>query len=57
MTPPETQTGAGGLQQRPAEVSRRGFLTQGAAAAAGLAALAAAMSPLRHLKEDDLPTV
>jgi molybdopterin-containing oxidoreductase family iron-sulfur binding subunit len=57
MTPPETQTGAGGLQQRPAEVSRRGFLTQGAAAAAGLAALAAAMSPLRHLKEGDLPTV
>ncbi|HOA60452.1 MAG: 4Fe-4S dicluster domain-containing protein [Verrucomicrobia bacterium] len=38
-------------------VSRRGFLGKSAAAAAGLAALAAAMSPLRHLKEGDLPSV
>ncbi len=37
-------------------VSRRGFLGKSAAAAAGLAALAAAMSPLRHLKEGDLPS-
>ncbi len=39
------------------EMSRRGFLAKGAAAAAGLAALTAAMSPLRHLKDDDLPSV
>ena len=38
-------------------MSRRGFLGKSAAAAAGLAALAAAMSPLRHLKEGDLPSV
>jgi len=38
-------------------VSRRGFLAKGAAGVAGLTALAAAMSPLRHLKEGDLPTV
>ncbi|MBE7503943.1 MAG: 4Fe-4S dicluster domain-containing protein [Verrucomicrobiales bacterium] len=56
MAPPENPPGAGGDVARPAEVSRRGFLTQGAAAAAGLAALAAALSPLRHLKEGDLPT-
>jgi molybdopterin-containing oxidoreductase family iron-sulfur binding subunit len=38
-------------------LSRRGFLAKGAAAAAGLSALAAAMSPLRHLSDDDLPSV
>jgi len=38
-------------------VSRRGFLAKSATGVAGLAALAAAMSPLRHLTEDDLPTV
>lgn len=37
--------------------SRRGFLGKSAAAAAGLAALAAAMSPLRHLTADDLPSL
>ena len=39
------------------ELSRRGFLRKGAAAASGLAALAAAMSPLRHLRDDDLPSI
>jgi len=56
MATPESQSGAGRPPQAPTEVSRRGFLTQGAAAAAGVAALAAAMSPLRQLKEDDLPS-
>ncbi|MHB8900901.1 MAG: twin-arginine translocation signal domain-containing protein, partial [Thermoguttaceae bacterium] len=39
------------------EVSRRGFLGQGLAAVAGASAVAAALSPLRHLTSDDLPTV
>lgn len=56
MATPETQSGAGSPPQAPVEVSRRGFLTRGAAAAAGVAALAAAMSPLRQLKDDDLPS-
>ncbi|OHB81600.1 MAG: 4Fe-4S ferredoxin [Planctomycetes bacterium RBG_16_64_10] len=38
-------------------MSRREFLAKGAAAVAGLSALAAAMSPLRHLDSDDLPSV
>ena len=38
-------------------VTRRGFLTQGAAAVAGLSAVGAALSPLRNLNSDDLPTV
>ncbi|MCB1129358.1 MAG: twin-arginine translocation signal domain-containing protein, partial [Verrucomicrobiae bacterium] len=37
-------------------MNRRDFLAKGAAAAAGLSALAAAMSPLRHLNPDDLPS-
>jgi molybdopterin-containing oxidoreductase family iron-sulfur binding subunit len=40
-----------------AEVSRRGFLTTGFAALAGVSAVAAAMSPLRDLKQGDLPTL
>ncbi len=38
-------------------VTRRGFLTQGVAALAGTAALAAALSPLRELQPDDIPTI
>jgi molybdopterin-containing oxidoreductase family iron-sulfur binding subunit len=38
-------------------MSRRDFLAKGAAAAAGLSALAAAMAPLRHLSEGDLPSI
>lgn len=38
-------------------LSRRGFLTQGAAFVAGAAALTAALSPLRHLTRADLPTL
>ncbi|MCU0874846.1 MAG: 4Fe-4S dicluster domain-containing protein, partial [Pirellulaceae bacterium] len=40
-----------------AEVSRRGFLTTGLAALAGVSGVAAAMSPLRNLPPDDLPTL
>jgi len=39
------------------EVPRRGFLTQGMAAVAGASAVAAALSPLRHLTSDDIPTI
>jgi molybdopterin-containing oxidoreductase family iron-sulfur binding subunit len=37
------------------EMSRRGFFVKGTAVAAGVSALAAAISPLRHLTADDLP--
>src|SRR5512139_196145 len=40
----------------PPEMTRRGFLASGTAAVAGLSALAAALSPLRQLDPDDLPT-
>ena len=39
----------------PPEVTRRGFLSKGAAAAAGASAVAAALSPLRHLTAEDIP--
>ena len=39
------------------EVTRRGFLRKGAAAAAGVGAVAAALSPLRNLKPGDLPSL
>lgn len=39
------------------QVTRRGFLTMGVNAASGVAAVAAALSPLRHLETDDLPTL
>jgi len=38
-------------------LTRRGFLGRGAAAVAGVGALAAALSPLRQLDSDDLPTL
>ena len=38
-------------------VTRRGFFAQGMAAAAGASAVAAALSPLRHLTSDDIPTI
>ena len=41
----------------PADVSRRGFLTTGLAALAGVSAAAAALSPLRDLQPGDLPTL
>jgi molybdopterin-containing oxidoreductase family iron-sulfur binding subunit len=37
------------------ELSRRGFLSQGVAALAGVTALAAAVSPLRHLSGENTP--
>lgn len=39
----------------PPRMSRRGFIHKGYAVAGGLAALAAALSPLRKLDRDDLP--
>ncbi len=39
------------------EVTRRGFFAQGMAAVAGASAVAAAMSPLRHLTSGDIPTL
>ena len=38
-------------------LTRRGFLFKGAAVGAGVAAVGAALSPLRHLAPDDLPTL
>ena len=38
-------------------VTRRSFFVQGAAAVAGASAVAAALSPLRHLTSNDLPTI
>jgi molybdopterin-containing oxidoreductase family iron-sulfur binding subunit len=53
----ESNSRGGGAAPGAGGTSRRAFLTQGAAAATGLAALAAAMSPLRHLSGEDLPSV
>jgi Fe-S-cluster-containing dehydrogenase component len=47
--PPTTASGP--------EVSRRGFLSRGVVTLAGVSAVAAAVSPLRHLSSDDIPTV
>jgi molybdopterin-containing oxidoreductase family iron-sulfur binding subunit len=38
-------------------MTRRGFFSKGAAAVAGASALAAALSPLRHLQGEDVPSV
>jgi molybdopterin-containing oxidoreductase family iron-sulfur binding subunit len=50
-TPQESPAGAD------AEVTRRRFLSQGVAALAGVSALAAAVSPLRDLDSDDIPSL
>jgi Fe-S-cluster-containing dehydrogenase component len=39
------------------EVTRRGFFMKGAATVAGASAVAAALSPLRHLTSDDIPSI
>ena len=39
------------------EMTRRGFFRKGVAAAAGVSAVAAALSPLRHLAPGDIPSV
>lgn len=39
------------------ELTRRGFLTKGAAAVAGVSAMAAALSPLKDLDPDDRPSI
>ena len=39
------------------ELTRRSFLSQGAAALAGVTAVAAAMSPLRHLSAEHFPNL
>jgi len=44
-------------EHRSPELSRRGFLRKGAAAVAGGAALAGALSPLRNLAPRDVPTL
>ena len=38
-------------------VTRRNFLSNGMAALAGITAVAAAASPLRHLNPDDIPSL
>jgi len=43
--------------QNTPSMTRRGFFTKGAAAVAGTSALAAALSPLRDLTGDDVPSV
>ncbi|MGA1236593.1 MAG: 4Fe-4S dicluster domain-containing protein [Limisphaerales bacterium] len=57
MSKTDSSTGCGGSGSCGGDMSRRDFLAKGAAAAAGLSALAAAMAPLRHLTDDDLPSV
>ncbi len=39
------------------EVTRRSFLSQGVTALAGVSAVAAAISPLRHLDPQDIPSL
>lgn len=39
------------------DMTRRGFIWKGVAGAAGVTALAAALSPLRKLKSDDIPSL
>lgn len=53
----ETQPGQSGRAgDGGPQLTRRGFLRKGAAAVGGAAAVAAAVSPLRELPGDDLPT-
>ena len=47
----------GGADPRQRGMTRRGFLRAGAGAVGGMAALVAALSPLRELTETDLPSV
>jgi len=56
MKPVDTKPADPGAVPDDGKASRRAFITQGASVAAGLAAPTAAMSPLRHLNPDDLPT-
>lgn len=57
MDPTESSSSRGNEPTSGGDCSRRDFLSKGAAVTAGMAALAAAMSPLRHLAGDNLPTV
>jgi hypothetical protein len=41
----------------PPAMTRRGFLRKGAATVAGVSAAAAALSPLRQLAPDDVPSI
>ncbi len=50
-------SGDGSQSNAAPELTRRGFLTKGAAAVAGVSAVAAALSPLRHLDPDDVPSI
>jgi molybdopterin-containing oxidoreductase family iron-sulfur binding subunit len=57
MASPHSNPGGNPVKPVAPEISRRGFLVKGGAVAAGLSALAAAMSPLRHLSAEDLPNL
>ena len=50
-------TAGGPMGNGSAEVSRRSFLRQGTAALGGMAAFVAALSPLRELDSDDVPSI
>ncbi|HNQ89586.1 MAG TPA: 4Fe-4S dicluster domain-containing protein [Verrucomicrobiota bacterium] len=57
MADASRQPVAPGTPPNPPDMSRRGFLAKGGVAVAGLSALAAAFSPLRHLAPEDLPSL
>jgi molybdopterin-containing oxidoreductase family iron-sulfur binding subunit len=52
-----TDTGSGSPAGTSPGLTRRGFLARGTAAVAGGAALAAALSPLKDLRPEDLPSL
>ena len=52
-----TDTGPGSPAGNSPGLTRRGFLARGTVAVAGGAALAAALSPLKDLKPEDLPSL
>jgi molybdopterin-containing oxidoreductase family iron-sulfur binding subunit len=56
MSDPKPDTGQDAPDAGP-KVTRRGFFARGAVAAAGVSAFAAAISPLRKLDPDDIPTL
>lgn len=56
-TPHNQSAGFQPTPPRGPAVTRRGFLAKSAAAVTGASALAAALTPLRHLNKDDLPSI
>lgn len=57
MTEPSHAPDARGGSSTGPQLTRRGFLRKSAAGAAGTAALVAAVSPLRQLDPDDMPSI